>query len=1212
MAEDILKPAGSTKASKPDAGGGVIRNVPVIGIVKNNIDPTRAGRIQVYISDLGSDDPDNPDGWATVAYMSPFYGFVQPTAPDTGDGDYVANPASYGMWYSPPDLETEVVCVFINGDPNYGFYIGAIPKPEALHMVPAIGASENIITNNSSESTKYGGATSLPVTNINTNNEQTATDNNFLDLPKPVHSYQAAIFFKQGLIRDTIRGPITSSANRESPSRVGWGVSSPGRPIYAGGYTDSSVATAALDGTNDQGLSVISRQGGHSIVLDDGDLIGRNNLLRLRSSAGHQITMSDDGQTLFIIHSNGQSYIELGKEGTIDMFSTNSVNIRTQGDLNLHADNDINIHAKKKLNIKAEDIYMFSEKNTSHRIGKDYKIETVGKYNLKVAGIMSLSSGDTASFASGGTTYINGSQINLNTGQGPEPASVDPLNDKPTTDTLFESEKGYIAAPGQLKTIVSRAPAHTPWAHANQGVNVGTSPAAEDNLPSSPSPEATEAIDAASASPTSNPLTPAALSSVPSVPPVSESLDSTTTGSLIGAAATNAATGPAAAAVAAGAGVIQTASGPAAALGQLAQTPSQLDQAGILKPGSSVLADSLIKNGNPLASSLPPNLFTGKDGATSLGAFVSNPAAQVSSMVTNMQQAQTSLTNAGLLTGKEDPSSMAGLVLAGTTVGVGGTLDAVKNSVVGKVIPNAGLPGVTSSVSNAINSGKSAAGLAQTSTGGLGPIFSAVAAMGGLTTIAKGGSKGITAAAIGAIAASLTPLPNRTPVNLRAVGRENMALAEARSLGVSNVFGQATDLLKLAGRLGGPEVSRVTNAVSGGLTSVDKLLNAQTTAQTIGGITSVVGSIGRIGSVTGNKSIANTARQVNSVVNATNQISKALTGIGNATSLQQQLGGIGRIAGTLGAVGSVFGNKSLIKNTAKLSQLSRNSSNILNAVDKLITSKNINSTLGAVGSIVTSASRIKGLFSNSQKASGMSMLPGGSLSVSSIVNRSLGKLGIPKNPALTSIISNAATAAINNIAFPKSIQGAKAMGSSISGGLTSAATGAFSNIQKDITGTLSGIQSAGGGLMSAALDKLSPGAAGSLNAAIGSIGFGGAGALQLPVIGENTFDDTSVSSAIGGLLEDPRIPDPVYTDDPDPAGLAALEAAIEQNNQIDDQLILLSQLQQEVDQAKEEYLAIEASLPPGDPLVDEYRIVWIELQSKANQLLSRISQIINY
>ena len=74
MAEDVVKPAGATKASQNDAGGGVIRSEPVIGIVKNNIDPIRTGRIQVYIQDKNGYNPDDASNWITVRYLSPFYG----------------------------------------------------------------------------------------------------------------------------------------------------------------------------------------------------------------------------------------------------------------------------------------------------------------------------------------------------------------------------------------------------------------------------------------------------------------------------------------------------------------------------------------------------------------------------------------------------------------------------------------------------------------------------------------------------------------------------------------------------------------------------------------------------------------------------------------------------------------------------------------------------------------------------------------------------------------------------------------------------------------------------------------------------------------------------------------------------------------------------------------------------------------------------------
>ena len=471
MATNEIKVKGQAKITKPDAGGGVIRSVPVLGVVKNNIDSTRAGRIDVYIADFGAPNPDDKSSWITVSYMSPFFGSTPPSAgsKDTEYGSYTTNPTSYGMWYSPPDLGSSVVCIFINGDVNYGYYIGSILPPELLQMIPAIGATDNIVTNKG-EADSYGGAKQLPVSNLNTNNKALNDPTKFLTAPKPVHSYAAAILSQQGLIRDTVRGPITSSALRESPSRVGWGVNTPGRPIYQGGYTDSTIEKN-LD-KPDASLKVVSRRTGHSIVMDDGDTTGKDQLIRLRTSLGHQILMSDDGQTLFIIHANGQSYIELGKEGTIDMYATNSVNIRTQGDLNLHADRNININAKKDLNIQADNIKINVEKDIAFRNGANFSGYTLGKYTIKVQGAMSMGTSGEGSYASANDMYINGSRINLNTG-----ATANPPPEVPKipivahTDTLFDKVKGWAAVPGYLLSIVSRAPAHSPWANANQGVD---------------------------------------------------------------------------------------------------------------------------------------------------------------------------------------------------------------------------------------------------------------------------------------------------------------------------------------------------------------------------------------------------------------------------------------------------------------------------------------------------------------------------------------------------------------------------------------------------------------------------------------------------------------------------------------------------------------------------------------------------------------------
>jgi hypothetical protein len=318
--------------------------------------------------------------------------------------------------------------------------------------------------------------------------------------------------------------------------------------------------------------------------------------------------MSDDGQTLFIIHANGQSYVELGKEGTIDMYSTNSFNVRTQGDLNLHADNNININAGKQLNISADTIAISSEKETTQKVGTDFSLYASGQYTTKVDGKMSFASAADSSFYSDAITYFNGSKINLNTGASSLiPQEVKPLPITAHTDTLNDATKGWAAAPGKLLSIVSRAPAHAPWASANQGVDVKVNNNASAALPSAPSP-AVAAANASAGAPTT-PVSVAVASTVPPSSAISAALDKNTTGTMVGQISTLAATGPAAAAVKLGAGVVETAQGAVAVVGAMAQSPAQMEAGGVIKPGSAALVNNLIQGGKTIQQALTPNLF---------------------------------------------------------------------------------------------------------------------------------------------------------------------------------------------------------------------------------------------------------------------------------------------------------------------------------------------------------------------------------------------------------------------------------------------------------------------------------------------------------------------------------------------------------------------------------------------------------------------------
>jgi hypothetical protein len=1212
MANNIIKTTGVVKSATPNSGGANPRLAPVFGIVKNNIDPNRTGRIQVYIADFGSLDPDDVSSWCTVSYMPPFYGFVKPTAPSTGFGNYVSNPSSYGFWNSPPDLGTTVICIFINGDPNYGFYIGCVPEPDALHMVPAIGSSDNIIANTQGEANGYGGATRLPVTNINTNNLGIADSASFLKQPKPVHSYVAAIMNQQGLIRDSLRGPISSSSQRESPSRVGWGVSTPGRPIYEGGFTDETIASAASEGISPTKLKVISRRGGHSIVMDDGDLIGRDQLVRIRSAAGHQILMSDDGQTLFIVHSNGQSYIELGKEGTIDCYSTNSFNVRTQGDINLHADNNLNIHAGKKFNLYADEININSNKSTTQVVGENHSIYTKGTFTYKIDGSMSMFAKGESSYASSSTMFVNGSIINLNTGStSVVPQIVQTIPFIAHTDTLYDKVKGYAAAPAKLVSITSRAPAHMPWANAGQGVDVKTSTDAGTELPGAPS-TAVENLNNESASISeSAPVTSDILSTVPPVNAISKNLDSNTTTGLLGAVSKNAASGLGSFVVKNGAGIIPTSQGNIVSVGKLGLSPQQLEKAGIIKPGTSALVTSMVNSGKTLKEAMPSNIFTGKNGVTSLDAIVKNKDLQIQAQLDVFKKAETELKNAGVINGTESGTSIAGLVLATSASGIQSVVNTVKNSSEfgSPAKPNKLLKkitGVFDSVKNAIKSGNNAAKVANNVSGPYGSVADAAN-----SSQPSQATRGASAAAFGAILSSFKPLKVGVPQNLTQLSNQQTAsnvsnaaggdskTAQAALQAVGQVTGipvkqitnyindisTSTDpsktlkatsgLLSTVGRVTGDRnltnLSRVTNSSASLLNSINRLNTSSNPTQTGNAVSSILRDINNISSSLGNQSSGN--RNVASSIQSGTSAANSIARLNASTNPAQAIRNVSGVVSSIGRLGSALGEPSIGKTANNINSVLNSTGQILRAAETISTSRNPNAAIGAVSTIVNNVNRISSVLSNSSKSSGLSALPGAQYSVGSVVNQTTGKVSLPGTNLLKSAIGKLSTAKKNDI----SVENARQVTEDRLN--TDQVTNPDTNIKQLATGNLPQADLA------------------QLNAAIASVSKSSSKTIKMPTVAVNTNNRTSIEQQTKALLGNAKIPLPNFSGlGPSDAAKSSLERAVNENNALTTSFADLIAENERVEAAKREYYEIESTYPPGDPGIEEARIKWLTLR----------------
>jgi hypothetical protein len=337
---------------------------------------------------------------------------------------------------------------------------------------------------NQNQETYFTNVTRLPVTEINTNNTDLFNSPRFFDGIKPVQSVVAQALLQQGLINDTERGTINSSSQRESPSAV-FGVSTPGIPIYSGGMKPNDIRTKLNSGEikpND--AKVIGRVGGHSLVMDDGDLEGNNALLRLRTSKGHQITMNDSGNFFYIVHANGQTWIEFGVEGTVDVYATNSVNVRTKGDINLHADRDINMFAGRFVKIKSkEDMQIDTDTFLSVRAQQDITLYSKNTVGVKADGTLTLNSA-SGSWGAGSALALQAGGIDLNGPAAGTVATPQPLTTTLLDDTEWNTSRGWIVKPEGLKSTVSRAPTHEPYPYHNKGVDVEI--AFEEGKPSPP------------------------------------------------------------------------------------------------------------------------------------------------------------------------------------------------------------------------------------------------------------------------------------------------------------------------------------------------------------------------------------------------------------------------------------------------------------------------------------------------------------------------------------------------------------------------------------------------------------------------------------------------------------------------------------------------------------------------------------------------------
>lgn len=309
----------SNEAQKPIGRMSLLYGV-LVGFVKDASDVQRNGRLRVWIPELGS-APEEEQGWMVVSYCSPFAGATNvETISKASLQTFEGTQTSYGMWMVPPDINNQVLVVFVNGDPARGFWIGSLYNQFMNNMVPGMAASGS--------NYQYPGKV-IPVAEYNKwDTKITSPDRAF----KPYEATKFKGLGNQGLINDQGRGITTSSARRESPSRV-FGIITPGPVI------DENASPAS-----------IRRKGGSSFIMDDET---GTEYVQLTTKSGAQIRLDESNGFVYLINRDGTAWIQMDQKGNIDIFGATSISMRAQTDINLRADRNINIEAGQNIYMKA-------------------------------------------------------------------------------------------------------------------------------------------------------------------------------------------------------------------------------------------------------------------------------------------------------------------------------------------------------------------------------------------------------------------------------------------------------------------------------------------------------------------------------------------------------------------------------------------------------------------------------------------------------------------------------------------------------------------------------------------------------------------------------------------------------------------------------------------------------------------------------------------
>ena len=360
-----------------------------LGFVKDLKDDKHMNRLRVWIPELCA-SPDDPkaspgtadydkyqDTWIVVDYASPFGG--------SGHG-----------FVAVPQLGTQVICMFINGDPNRGIWLACLFDVNGNHMVPSIPATDNIPRE---EMNKKTGVTP-PLT------------------AREIQMGDAG----------TNKNPIDANGSATRGMGNSWTVN---------GWSTPSRHNFVMDDDIKDGYVRLQTRNGSTILMHNNNRIiisPGNNLSR--------IELDDNGNVKIYGHND----VSIAADGYLNLTGKNGVNIEAEaGDINIHSSAKTHIYSEKEFHLKSNSNMLMTSNGEMHRLANGNIFDTAagnGRIQLRAnCGILNtVTGGNIENYANGNIhTWANSGTVDIRSDKDMRIESLTQLNIKSRTDTRIQA-----------------------------------------------------------------------------------------------------------------------------------------------------------------------------------------------------------------------------------------------------------------------------------------------------------------------------------------------------------------------------------------------------------------------------------------------------------------------------------------------------------------------------------------------------------------------------------------------------------------------------------------------------------------------------------------------------------------------------------------------------------------------------------------------------